>query len=95
VQYGLRSFFGRVNYDWDGKYLLEVNGRYDGSSRFTGDKQYGFFPSASAGWLLSKENFWEPIRNSLNEFKLRASWGKTGTNRSICIVIILPHCGRI
>jgi len=82
VQYGLRSFFGRVNYDWNGRYLLEVNGRYDGSSRFTGDKQYGFFPSASAGWLLSKEQFWTPLKTWLNEFKLRASWGKTG-NQSV------------
>ena len=40
AEYGLRSFFGRVNYDYDGKYLLEVNGRYDGSSKFTGSKQY-------------------------------------------------------
>ncbi|MFU1856863.1 SusC/RagA family TonB-linked outer membrane protein [Sphingobacterium sp. NGMCC 1.201703] len=82
AQYGLRSFFGRLNYDWNGRYLVEFNGRYDGSSRFTGDKQYGFFPSASAGWLLSNEQFWTPIKNWLNEFKLRASWGKTG-NQSV------------
>ena len=80
--YGLRSFFGRVNYDYNGKYLLEVNGRYDGSSKFTGEKQYSFFPSFSAGWRISKENFWRGLENTVNDLKFRGSWGITG-NQSV------------
>lgn len=80
--YGLRSYFGRINYDYDGKYLLEVNGRYDGSSKFTGNKQYSFFPSFSAGWRVSKERFWQSIAPVVGDLKLRGSWGKTG-NQSV------------
>ncbi|HEY0109123.1 MAG TPA: SusC/RagA family TonB-linked outer membrane protein, partial [Fibrella sp.] len=80
--YGLRSYFGRLNYDYDGKYLVEVNGRYDGSSKFTGEKQYSFFPSFSAGWRLSKERFWEGIKQTVSDLKLRGSWGITG-NQSV------------
>ena len=69
-----RSWFGRVNYAFDSKYLLEVDFRYDGSSRFAPKNRWGFFPSASAGWRISEENF---AKNSLlNVFatlKLRAS----------------------
>ncbi|WP_461103504.1 SusC/RagA family TonB-linked outer membrane protein [Spirosoma koreense] len=82
AQYGLRSYFGRINYDYNGKYLVEVNGRYDGSSKFTGEKQYSFFPSFSAGWRLSKEAFWQGIQNNVNDLKLRGSWGITG-NQSV------------
>jgi TonB-linked SusC/RagA family outer membrane protein len=80
--YGLRSFFGRLNYDYNGKYLVEVNGRYDGSSKFTGSKQYSFFPSFSAGWRISKEKFWEGLETTVNDLKFRGSWGKTG-NQSV------------
>ncbi|UHG92194.1 SusC/RagA family TonB-linked outer membrane protein [Spirosoma oryzicola] len=80
--FGLRSYFGRVNYDYDGKYLVEVNGRFDGSSKFTGDKQYSFFPSFSAGWRLSKENFWQGLQTTVNDLKVRGSWGITG-NQSV------------
>ncbi|SFE66377.1 SusC/RagA family TonB-linked outer membrane protein [Spirosoma endophyticum] len=80
--YGLRSYFGRINYDYDGKYLLEVNGRYDGSSKFTGEKQYSFFPSFSAGWRLSKESFWQGLQSTVNDLKVRGSWGVTG-NQSV------------
>ena len=80
--YGLRSFFGRLNYDYNGKYLAEVNGRYDGSSKFTGAKQYSFFPSFSAGWRISKENFWQGLENTVNDLKFRGSWGITG-NQSV------------
>ena len=80
--YGLRSFFGRVNYDYNGKYLAEVNGRYDGSSKFTGAKQYSFFPSFSAGWRISKEDFWQGLENTVNDLKFRGSWGITG-NQSV------------
>lgn len=82
AQYGLRSYFGRVNYDYDGKYLFEVNGRYDGSSKFTGEKQYSFFPSFSAGWRLSKEAFWQGVQKTVSDLKIRGSWGRTG-NQSV------------
>src|SRR5690606_14787262 len=53
AEFGLRSFFGRLNYAFAGKYFFEANGRYDGSSKFTGNKRYSFFPSFSAGWRIS------------------------------------------
>ncbi|KAA6348426.1 TonB-dependent receptor SusC [termite gut metagenome] len=81
-EFGLLSYFGRINYGYDRKYLLEINGRYDGSSKFTGDKQYGFFPSFSAGWVISEEEFWTPLRRIVNNLKLRGSYGKTG-NQSV------------
>jgi len=78
-EWGLRSYFGRINYAFADKYLFEGNARYDGSSRFLGDNRYSFFPSFSAGWRLSKEKFWtDNFSKIVNEFKLRGSWGKTG-----------------
>lgn len=70
------SYFGRVNYDYKSKYLFAVTGRYDGSSRFGKNKMYGFFPSVSAGWVISDENFWKV--SAVSFLKLRASWGITG-----------------
>ena len=87
--WGLRSFFGRINYDYQGKYLLEANARYDGSSRFQGENQYSFFPSFSAGWRISQEDFWRGIKSTVNEFKLRASQGKTG-NQAVALYSYLP-----
>ncbi len=78
--YGLRSYFGRINYDYKGKYLFEANARYDGSSRFSEDERWGFFPSFSAGWRISEEPFFEPLLNTFNHFKLRGSWGQLGNN---------------
>lgn len=77
-EFGLRSFFGRINYSYNDKYFVEANGRYDGSSRFTGKNQYSFFPSFSGGWRISEENFFKGIKSTVNELKLRGSWGKTG-----------------
>ena len=78
-EFALRSYFGRINYNYDNRYLLEANLRYDGTSRFTGDNQYGTFPSFSAGWRISNESFWsDVIRDFISDLKLRASWGKTG-----------------
>jgi len=79
-QYALRSYFGRINYDYLEKYLVEFNLRYDGSSRYAPQNRYGAFPSASAGWRFTQENF---VRNAkslnwLNEGKLRASYGTLG-----------------
>ena len=73
-----RGFYGRINYDYDGKYLLEMNARYDGSSRFARKNRWGFFPSMSAGWNITREHFMEPMADVLNTLKLRASWGKLG-----------------
>lgn len=81
-EYALRSFFGRLNYSFNDKYLFEANSRYDGSSRFIGKNQYTFFPSFSAGWRISEESFWKNLKSAVNEFKLRGSWGKTG-NQSV------------
>lgn len=77
-QYSLFGAFFRVNYDYLGKYLLEVNGRYDGTSRFGEGRRYGFFPSVSAGWRISDEAFFSPLRNVVNNLKLRASYGTLG-----------------
>lgn len=76
--WSVMGYFGRFNYDYKNKYLLEVNGRYDGSSRFPGVSRYGFFPSVSAGWYLSRENFFKPLKNTINTMKLRASYGQLG-----------------
>lgn len=73
-----RGFFGRINYDYDSRYLLEVNGRYDGSSRFASDHRWGFFPSVSLGWNISRESFFEPLSDVVSSLKLRASWGLLG-----------------
>ncbi|KAA5548842.1 SusC/RagA family TonB-linked outer membrane protein [Adhaeribacter rhizoryzae] len=78
AEWALQSFFGRINYDYNQKYLLEVNGRYDGSSRFATGNKYGFFPSVSAGWRISEEAFMEPLKNVVNELKFRGSWGRLG-----------------
>ena len=72
------SAFGRVNYDWDGKYLASFTARRDGYSRLIGDNQYGIFPGASFGWLAHKENFLQGTSDWLSLLKLRGSWGKNG-----------------
>ena len=74
----LLGFFARANYDYKGRYLLELSGRYDGSSRFAPGHRWGFFPSASAGWRISEEPFFEDIKDMVNNFKLRASFGRLG-----------------
>ncbi len=76
--WALQSVFSRVNYDYKQKYLLEVNGRYDGSSRFAPGYKYGFFPSVSAGWRISEEGFMSQLKSTINEAKFRVSWGKLG-----------------
>lgn len=74
----LQSVFGRLNYDLDGKYLFEANLRYDGSSRFAKENRWGVFPSFSAGWNLDREAFFEPLKATVSNLKLRASWGQLG-----------------
>ena len=70
------GFFGRINYDYDSKYLLEVNLRYDGTSRFRSHHRWVWSPSFSAGWNIDREAFWEPIRTTINGLKLRGSYGQ-------------------
>jgi TonB-linked SusC/RagA family outer membrane protein len=76
--WGLRSYFARVNYSFKDKYLFEANGRYDGSSRFSKTKRYAFFPSFSAGYRISQEDFWSGLRSVVSDLKIRGSWGNTG-----------------
>ncbi len=75
------NYFGRFNYNYDQKYLLEFIWRYDGSYMFPKDHRYGFFPGVSVGWRMSEEAFWKRNLSFIEEFKLRASWGQTGNDR--------------
>lgn len=78
VKFSMLSYFGRVNYDYMGKYLFEGDLRYDGTSRFASGHRWGMFPSFSAGWRMSEEKFFEPLRKVVDNVKLRASWGQLG-----------------
>lgn len=77
---GRIGYLGRVNYDYESKYLLEFSGRYDGSWKFPPGQRWGFFPSASVGWRVSNEGFWQKngFLSKINDFKLRASYGLLG-----------------
>jgi len=75
----LHSWLGRVGYSYKGKYYAELAGRRDGSSRFMKDRRWGFFPSVSAGWRISDETFFSPLRNSIDDFRLRGSYGVLGS----------------
>lgn len=72
------GFFGRLNFDYKGIYLLELNGRYDGSSRFPENDQWAFFPSGSAGYRFSEENYFAPLKSWWSNGKIRASYGTIG-----------------
>jgi TonB-dependent starch-binding outer membrane protein SusC len=76
--FSLQSFLGRINYLFNDKYIFEVNARMDGSSKLPPSQQYPIFPSASAGWIISKEGFYGNVSNTINFLKLRASWGQLG-----------------
>ncbi|WP_238387259.1 SusC/RagA family TonB-linked outer membrane protein [Sphingobacterium olei] len=86
--YALRGAFYRFNYTYDDKYIVEFNGRYDGSSRFPKDKRFGFFPSGSAAWRLDRENFLSSV-NGLDLLKVRASYGELG-NQAVSNYGYLP-----
>lgn len=77
TEFSLLSYLGRVNYSYKNKYLFEANLRYDGSSRFAKDNRWGVFPSFSAGWRISEEDFMQSIA-FLSNLKIRASWGRLG-----------------
>lgn len=74
--YRTAGFFGRINYNYEGKYLAEVNLRYDGSSRFRSYHRWVMSPSASVGWNVDREKFWEPILDWFSALKIRASYGQ-------------------
>lgn len=77
-EYTMASAYSRLNYNYQGKYLLEVNGRFDASSRFVEDNWWKLFPSISAGWRISEESFWGDFKDVVNEAKIRASYGSLG-----------------
>ena len=79
-EWAMRSYFGRINLNWDNRYLLEANLRADGSSKFAPDKRWGYFPSVSVGWRVSQEKFMEASAGWLDQLKLRASYGSLGNN---------------
>lgn len=78
-QEALQSFFGRINYSFNDKYLVQVNGRYDGSSKFAKGNKWAFFPSASVGWRLSEEAFVQDM-GLFDDMKLRVSYGSIGSH---------------
>jgi TonB-linked SusC/RagA family outer membrane protein len=78
AHWATEAVFGRINYNFKEKYLVEFSGRYNGSSRFAPDSRWGFFPSVSAGYNISKENFWNPVQSYINNLKIRASYGSLG-----------------
>lgn len=77
-----RAGFGRFTYIYDDRYIFEMNGRYDGSSRFTPNDRFVFLPSFSAGWRISEEKFFSPLRDYVDNLKIRGSWGKLGSQPS-------------
>ncbi len=79
--YAVEGVFGRVNYDYKGRYLFEATARFDGSSRFAKGHRWGFFPSGSAGWRISEEEFFEPVKGWFNNLKVRYSYGRLGNQQ--------------
>jgi TonB-linked SusC/RagA family outer membrane protein len=86
------GFFGRLQYNYKEKYLFEANVRYDGSSRFEKSSRWGFFPSFSVGYVISKESFWKPLEAYVNSLKIKASWGSLG-NQNVPNYLYLPNLG--
>ena len=91
-EYTIRSGFYRLNYNFEDRYLLEFNGRVDGSSKFPKEKRFGFFPSVSAGWQLGREDFMSFTKDWMEELKIRASWGQIG-NQAIAPYQFTPSMG--
>ncbi|HEX8038457.1 MAG TPA: TonB-dependent receptor [Chryseosolibacter sp.] len=88
--WALQGYFGRINYNFNEKYLLELNARYDGTSRYEDGQRWGFFPSASVGYNLSSEPFWDAVQPYVQSLKLRASYGTLG-NQNIIADQIIQH----
>lgn len=81
-EYELFGAFFRVNYDYKDRYLIEINGRYDGTSKYKSGKRFGFFPSVSAGWRISEEEWFAPAKKYVENLKVRASYGTLGNQLS-------------
>lgn len=81
-EWATAGFFGRVNYDYEGRYLAEMNMRYDGTSRFRRGDRWQLYPSFSLGWNMAREKFWEPFTDISNTLKLRASYGELGNQNT-------------
>lgn len=81
--YSLQGIFGRINYDYKGKYLVEISGRIDGTSRFARGHRWSNYPSGSVGWRMSEENFFQPIRRVVDNLKIRFSYGRLGNQNII------------
>ena len=79
-EWRLMSYLGRFNYSYKSKYLFTTSFRADGSSKFSADNRWAFFPSGSVAWVVSQEPFMKGIKNTINNLKIRASWGRTGNN---------------
>lgn len=77
-EWAMMSYFARINYSFDERYLLELNGRWDASSRFMEGHRWGFFPSLSAGWRISEESFFRQAKKLVDNLKIRASYGTLG-----------------
>ena len=77
-QWAIRGAFFRLFYSYEDKYLIQLNGRYDGSSRFPSNDRFAFFPTFSLGWRVSQEKFWNPLSEVVNDFKIRGSYGALG-----------------
>lgn len=92
AKHTLASYLARLNYDYDGKYLLSAIVRRDGSSRLTKDKRWDTFTSFSLGWRFDKEKFYPIDRNIVNMFKVRASYGELGNEASVADYAIQPRC---
>lgn len=84
------SYFGRLNYSYKDKYLLNATFRADGSSRFSSQNRWGYFPSISAGWVLTNESFMESTKDWLDFFKIRASWGQVGNQNIAAFQYLAP-----
>jgi len=93
AHYATQGVFSRLNYNYQEKYLVEVNGRYDGTYKFAKDKRWGFFPSISLGWNVSNEKFWESIASTINLLKVRSSWGELGNQLTASAYQDLPLMG--
>ena len=89
-KHGLVSFYGRVNYTYDSRYLLTATMRYDGSSRFSEDNRWGAFPSVALAWRISNEEFFKPLNHVMNDLKLRLSYGITGQQDGIANYSYMP-----
>lgn len=77
-QWAVNGVFARINYNFKDRYLFELDGRYDGSSKFKKGERYDFFPSASAAWRISEESFWSPLKSWWDNMKIRVSYGSLG-----------------